>query len=334
MRCAVLHQGRDALHRRSMQLPYALASRAPDGYSEVMVTAQTTRGDAAHQEARIDDELGAHISTAGGVVRAPERAAELDAAVLQLFTKQPSRWAEPVVDDVLAAAFRESCATHGVHTLICHDSYLINLATPDPVLHGRSYDSFLAELRRCAMLGIGAVVTHPGNATDGDVESGMARNADAIAQALTEAGGDVQVFIETTAGAGRVLGATFEQIAALIERIPDPVRARVGVCVDTCHVWAAGYDLRTAYDDVLARFDDVVGLERLGLLHLNDSVGELGSRRDRHAEIGEGALGIEPFRRIMTDQRLHAVPKIIETPKGDDHTASDRRNLGRLRAMR
>jgi deoxyribonuclease IV len=280
------------------------------------------------------DELGAHVSTAGGVVRAPGRAAELDAVVLQLFTKQPSRWAEPVCDDALTTAFREACGASGIHTLVCHDSYLINLATPDATLHARSLASFTAELRRCEALGIHAIVTHPGNATDGDVDSGLARNADAIAGALEEHGGSVRVLLETTAGAGRVLGATFEQIAALLHRIPAPVRERVGVCLDTCHVWAAGYDLRGAYDDVLARFDDVIGLQRLRLLHLNDSVGNLGSRRDRHAAIGHGTLGDEPFRRIMTDERLRAVPKVIETPKGEDHTAADRANLGRLRAMR
>jgi deoxyribonuclease IV len=142
------------------------------------------------------------------------------------------------------------------------------------------------------------------------------------------------VLFETTAGQGRVLGASFEQLAELMGRIDPALQHRVGVCVDTCHIWAAGYDIRTAYDDVFARFDDLIGVGRIRMFHLNDSQGDLGSRRDRHTHIGEGALGDEPFRRLMLDERFMTVPKVLETPKGDDHAAADRKNLGRLRAFR
>lgn len=280
------------------------------------------------------DELGAHVSVAGGLSTAPPRAGELDAVVLQLFTKQPSRWAEREVDTELASSFQAARERHEVRLAISHDSYLINLASPDALLWERSWNSFDAELRRCELLGVELVVTHPGNATDGDRASGLARNADGIERALLEAGGSVRVLLEGTAGSGRVLGCTFEELAELRDRISPPARARIGVCLDTCHLWAAGYDLVEDYDGVMKRFDDVVGLEHLALLHLNDSVGGLGSRRDRHAGIGEGSLGEEPFRRIMTDPRLAGVPKVIETPKGDDHTTNDRRNLGRLRSYR
>ncbi|CAN5892536.1 deoxyribonuclease IV [soil metagenome] len=279
------------------------------------------------------DELGAHVSGAGGVRNAPARAAALDSAVLQLFTKQPSRWAEPVLTSEERDAYRAAVVEHRIGAMSAHDSYLINLASPDDVLRARSADSFRGELRRCMALGIPFVVTHPGNATDGDMASGIARNAESVQEAL-EATRAVSVLFETTAGAGRVLGASFDQLAEIIDRIPTQLQDRVGVCFDTCHVWVAGYDLRDAYEDVMARFDDTLGLHRIGMFHLNDSVGALGSRRDRHAHIGEGALGDEPFRRLLLDDRLRAVPKLLETPKDDDAVAADRRNLARLRGYR
>jgi deoxyribonuclease IV len=238
------------------------------------------------------------------------------------------------MDDALVAAFRDECDRHGITQRASHDSYLINLASPDAVLHARSLDAFRAELERCGRLGIELLVTHPGNATDGDFASGIARNADAIVEALEAAPPGVTVLLETTAGSGRALGHTFEQLAALLDRMSDDARARTGVCFDTCHVWAAGYDLRHDFAGVIDRFDDVLGLDRIRLFHLNDSVGALGSRRDRHAGIGEGTLGEAPFRALMNEPRLGGVPKVLETPKGDDHTAADLANLGRLRGYR
>jgi deoxyribonuclease IV len=279
------------------------------------------------------DELGAHVSSAGGVRNAPGRAAAIGARVLQLFTKQPSRWAEPALDDTECAAYAAAARQHAIDAAASHDSYLINLASPEPALHHRSLDAFRAELRRCAALGIPLLVSHPGNATDGDVESAVARNAEAVQQALEEVPG-VDILLETTAGAGRVLGASFHELARLMERVGDALQHRVGVCFDTCHVWAAGYDLRSACDDVLARFDDDIGLDRIRLFHLNDSAGELGSRRDRHAHIGLGALGDEPFRRLLLDDRLARIPKLLETPKDGDAVAADRANLARLRSYR
>lgn len=279
------------------------------------------------------DELGAHVSAAGGVQNAPARAAALSSAVLQLFTKMPGRWAEPLLTPHDVAAFRSEMLQHGIVTAAAHDSYLINLASPDPILHRRSLAAFRTELRRCADLGIRYVVSHPGNATDGDAASGLARNADAAATVLEEVEG-VELLFETTAGAGSVLGATFEQLQQLIARFPRELQPRVGICIDTCHVWAAGYDLRSRYDDVIARFDDSLGIDRVRLFHLNDSVAARGSRRDRHAHIGEGALGAEPFRRLLRDDRFTAVPKLLETPKDDDARAADLRNLHLLRGLR
>jgi deoxyribonuclease-4 len=163
-------------------------------------------------------------------------------------------------------------------------------------------------------------------------ESGLARNADAITEALTRAPGDTMLLLETTAGQGTVLGASFEELAWLIQAVPEPQRSRLGICVDTAHVFAAGYDLVGDYDGVIARLSDVVGLERLRMMHLNDSKVPLASRKDRHELIAEGHIGELPFRRIMTDDRLVRVPKVIETPKLDDAEATDRRMLERLRS--
>lgn len=281
--------------------------------------------------------LGAHISTAGGCRNAPSRAADIGATALQLFTKQPNRWAEVVLPDEECDLYRGAVHTHGVRWACAHDSYLINLATPDPVLRERSLAAFRGELRRANRLGLDALVTHPGNATDGDMEGGLLRNAELIEQAMEEEGGAVMVLLETTAGSGKVLGATFEELRRMIDRISPARRDRVGVCLDTCHVYAAGYDLRGDYDGVMARFGDVVGLDRLRLFHLNDSATPFASKRDRHAGIGEGSLGDEPFRRLMTDERFADVPKVLETPKENpddskDITTLDLRNLARLRA--
>lgn len=279
------------------------------------------------------DELGAHVSAAGGTANAPGRAAELDAAVLQLFTKQPNRWAEREIDQEEAAAFREAIQQHDIRTTAAHDSYLINLATPDPALLDRSLDSFIHELRRCEALGLDFLVSHPGNATDGDPDRGIEQNAAAIVRALDNVPGSVRVLLEGTAGSGTALGASFHELAALVQRIGDHHPDRVGVCLDSCHLWAAGYDLRSL-DAVLDRFDDVVGLQHLHFFHLNDSKTPFDSRRDRHADIGEGSIGDAGFRALMNHPALRAVPKVIETPKGDDALAADRANLARLRGYR
>lgn len=280
------------------------------------------------------DELGAHVSSAGGVALTPGRARELDSVVLQLFTKQPSRWAEPEVSDEARATFIAERALHGVRSAASHDSYLINLASPDPALFERSLASFGLELLRSAHLGLDYVVSHPGNAIDGDRRRGLHQNADAVTRTLEGVPGPVMVLLEGTAGTGHALGATFEELAELRERVPPALRPRVGVCLDTCHLWATGHDLVGDYDGVLARFDDVVGLEHLRFLHLNDSQAPLGARRDRHAHIGAGAMGEAPFRRIVTDPRLLHIPKVIETPKDGDSLTHDRANLARLRAYR
>ncbi|MCA1790754.1 MAG: deoxyribonuclease IV [Thioalkalivibrio sp.] len=280
------------------------------------------------------DEVGAHVSAGGGVRNAPERARAIDSVVLQLFTKQPSRWAEPKLAEDEVEAFLAARAEQGIEVAGAHDSYLINLSSPDGKLRGMSRRSFEAELERCALLELDFLVTHPGNATDGDIEAGLARNADGITRCLEAVNGPTRVLLELTAGSGTTVGASFENLRSIFDQIPDHLQPRLGICFDTCHAYSAGYDLVNDYDGVWEAFDNVLGLDRLGLIHLNDSRHPFDSRKDRHESIGKGTLGDEPFRRIMLDERLRSVPKVLETPKGDDPVAGDLENLGRLRGFR
>lgn len=280
------------------------------------------------------DELGAHVSVAGGVQHAPERARDIYSLNVQVFTKQPSRWAEPELAPDRVEAFGRERTARELRVAGSHDSYLINLASPRADLWERSLASFTAELERCAALELDFLVTHPGNATDGDMESGLDRNAEGVARALEEVPGPTRVLLEITAGSGTSVGASFENLARIIEGVPPAQRGRVGVCFDTCHAYSAGYDLVREYDAVWEAFDDILGLDRLGLFHLNDSKNPFDSRKDRHEHIGEGSLGEAPFRRIMTDERFLGVSKLLETPKGDDMVTFDRQNLARLRSYR
>lgn len=276
--------------------------------------------------------LGAHVSTQGGVAEAPARGRAIGATAIQIFTKTPNQWREPVWGDDVGRAFRDAMAANGLRAAVSHDSYLINLASPDPGLRRRSQAAFVAELRRSEALGIPFAVSHPGNYID-ERRAGLRRNAAAYAACLAAVPGKVKVAIETTAGSGTALGSTFEELRALADAMPAAARRRVAFCADTCHLWAAGYDLVGDYDGVIAELDRLLGLERLVCFHLNDSRGERGGHLDRHALIGEGTLGRGPFRRVMTDPRLAHVIKIIETPKGDDMVTNDRRMLRRLRAF-
>ena len=282
----------------------------------------------------MSDELGAHVSSAGGVQRAPARAEEIESTVLQLFTKQPNRWAEPVITAEGRGAFRAERRRARIATAVAHDSYLINLSSPEPALWERSLACFTGEVSRAGALGLDFVVTHPGNATDGDLASGIARNAEGVEHALAEVKDGPVLLLELTAGSGTSVGGTFENLAAIVGRLSPGALSRIGVCFDTCHAYAAGYDLVRDYAGVFQAFDDVLGLDRLRLFHMNDSKGDLGSKRDRHEHIGRGKLGAAPFRRLMEDERFMGVPKILETPKNDDPVAADLSNLHLLRSFR
>jgi deoxyribonuclease-4 len=270
------------------------------------------------------------VSTSGGVHTAPDRGLRIGASAIQLFTKQPSQWREPILDPETIQAFHEKVEASGLRAVISHDSYLINLATPDPQLSARSITAFTSELSRCRALRIGYLVSHPGNYIQGR-SKGLIRNARNYTAGL-RAVPDVAVLLENTAGGGTSLGSRFEELAELRERIGSDVRDRVGFCLDTCHLWSSGYDLVGDYHGVWEEWERIVGFRHLGCLHLNDSKTPFGSRRDRHEWIGEGTMGPEPFRRIMRDPRLVNIPKLIETPKEQDWLKHDRRMLRRLRS--
>jgi deoxyribonuclease-4 len=275
--------------------------------------------------------LGAHVSSAGGVHNAPGRAAAVGANAFQMFSKQASRWQEHFFSGEQAAAYRNSLAQTNVEAVCVHDSYLINLASPDDLLRLRSLLAFISELKRCESLGVPLLVSHPGNFID-DRSSGLERNVESLVIALESVPGRTVVLLETTAGSGTALGASFDEMATLLNRVPAHLASRVGICIDTAHVFASGYDLISDYDGVWNRLSDAVDWQRVRMMHLNDSKAPLGSRRDRHELIGEGAIGEGPFRRIMNDPRFASVPKVIETPKLDDPEVTDRRMLERLRS--
>jgi len=274
--------------------------------------------------------LGAHVSSQGGVAMAPARGGSLRATAIQLFTKTPNQWRERGLGAEQVERFRQEVVRHKLEAVVSHDSYLINLASPDPVLRARSIESFRQELERSRALGLRAVVSHPGNYMD-ERAAGLERNATGYAECLRSVPGDVEVWIEGTAGSGTALGARFEELRDLRNALPDGIRTRVGFCLDTAHLHAVGYDL-ARIEAVWEEFDRVIGLDLLKCLHLNDSRAARGSRVDRHEWIAEGQIGPEPFRRIMRDARLAGVVKIIETPKRDDPLRHDRRMLRRLRA--
>ena len=255
----------------------------------------------------------------------------IGATAIQIFTKTPSQWREPVIAPAQVKAFRAGIVAADIRAVVAHDSYLINLASPDERLQERSRQSFVRELQRCRALGIPWVVSHPGNFMD-ERAAGLERNARGYGVCLAAVPGDVGVLIEGTAGAGTALGARFEELRALREALPAITRPRVGFCLDTAHLHAAGYDVTGDIDGVWDRFDREVGLEHLKSLHLNDSKAASGSHLDRHEWIAEGTIGADAFRRIMRDPRFVTVIKIIETPKRDDPVRNDRRMLRRLRA--
>lgn len=278
-------------------------------------------------------ELGAHMSIAGGCDLALERAAAFGMTACQLFTKNASQWTAKPLDAGVVERFHAQRERTGIAHLVAHDSYLINLASPDDALRERSRLAFREELDRCHRLDVPFLVTHPGAHLGSGVQAGVRRVAEAINRIHADrADGSTTILLETTAGQGTTLGHDFAELAGIIELVED--HARVGVCFDTCHAFAAGYELRDrhGYEATMRRFDDVIGLERLRAFHLNDSKKGLGSRVDRHAHIGEGEIGLAAFGFLLNDPRFSGLPGLLETPKGDDGE-EDRRNLSKLRAL-
>jgi len=280
------------------------------------------------------DELGAHVSIAGGVALAPARGRALGCGAIQIFVRNQRQWTAPPLQPADARAFRAARRQAGVRHAFAHGSYLVNLACPEPTAWRQAVAAFTEELRRAEALGLEALVVHPGSHLGAGVEAGL----DAVARGVREGlaatrGARVKVALENTAGAGNVLGRTFSELAAMLERLDRA--ARVGVCVDTCHLFAAGYDIRTpaGYALAMAECVELIGVKRVLAFHLNDAKAPLGSGLDRHENIGRGFLGLRPFRLLLNDRRFARVPKVLETPKEPEPVA-DLRNLAILRRLR
>lgn len=278
--------------------------------------------------------LGAHFSIAGGLHNALFTAGEYGCTALQIFTKNANTWKERILDETDIRRFRAARQETGIHEISSHTSYLINLASPSPGNLQRSQQALKNEIIRSSLLEIPYVIMHPGAHLGSGEENGLRRIALAINE-IFAAGPDItsRLLLETTAGQGSNLGSTFEHLARIFDMIE--AKEKIGFCLDTCHLFAAGYDLRTetAYEQTMRAFDKTLGIDRLGVIHLNDSKKGLGSRVDRHEHIGEGAIGIDAFRFVMNDRRLKACPKIIETPKKNGSIDHDLANLKRLRSL-
>ena len=277
--------------------------------------------------------LGAHESIAGGLYKAFDRARSVGCEAVQIFVKPNRAWAvKPLTEDDVTR-FKAEAEETDIQPVVGHASYLLNLATPDEALWTKSRDTLTIELERCETLNVPYLVLHPGSHVGTGEDAGLARVAQALGEVhAVTSGFHAQILLETTAGQGTGLGYCFEHLGWLIEHTPDG--ERLGVCLDTCHVFAAGYELRTpeGYAATMDGFDQVVGLERLKAIHLNDSKGDLGSRKDRHEHIGKGHIGQEGFRHVLNDPRLAGLPGLLETPKSDD-LHEDRENLAVLRLL-
>ncbi|HHN94524.1 MAG TPA: deoxyribonuclease IV, partial [Anaerolineae bacterium] len=262
-----------------------------------------------------------------------DRGQEVGCDALQIFVKSNRSWAVKPLTTKDIALFKARQEETGIHPVVAHTSYLLNLGTPDETLWRRSVDTLIIELERCEALDIPYLVLHPGSHVGSGEEAGLRRVAQGLGEVhAATTGYRAQILLETTAGQGTNLGYRFEHLAWLLAHAPEG--DRLGVCLDTCHVFAAGYELRTpeGYAETLTAFDDLIGLERLKAVHLNDSKGPFGSRKDRHAHIGQGHIGLDGFRLLLNDSRLDGLPGLLETPKSKD-LHEDKENLAVLRSL-
>jgi deoxyribonuclease-4 len=277
--------------------------------------------------------LGAHESIAGGLHKAFDRARSVGCETVQIFVKSNRSWAVKPLAEEDVARFKAKAEETGIGPVVGHTSYLLNLGTHDEALWAKSRDMLIVELERCEALEVPWLVLHPGSHVGAGEEAGLAQVAQALGEVHAATPGfRTRILLETTAGQGTSLGYRFEHLAWLMEHTSEG--ERLGVCLDTCHVFAAGYELRTTagYAATMEAFDRVIGLKRLHAIHLNDCKGNLGSRQDRHEHIGKGNIGLEGFCHVVNDSRLAGLPALLETPKGDD-LHEDRENLTVLRSL-
>ena len=280
------------------------------------------------------DEIGAHMSIAGGLHLALERGRQVGCGAVQIFLKNQRQWAARPLAGEEVRAFRSVRRTHAIRHVFAHSSYLINLGNPNDALWSQAVDAFTDELERGEALGLSCVVIHPGSHMGAGLEPGLRRVIGALDQALARtAGYRIKVALENTAGGGNSVGRTFAELATMLNGAARP--ERIGICIDTCHLFAAGYDLRTeaGYARAMAECEATVGRRRVLALHLNDARAPFGSGLDRHEHIGRGFLGLSTFRRLLNDRHFARVPKVLETPKEPEPTA-DLRNLATLRRLR
>jgi len=279
--------------------------------------------------------LGAHMSIAGGVGNALLRGKEVGCDIVQIFTKSSNQWkARPLAEEEIKE-FKKNSRDTGIWPVLAHNSYLINLASPDNALYEKSGDAMLIEMERAEMLGLPYIIMHPGAHVGSGEDAGLARIAGSLNNLFEKTKGyKVSLLLETTAGQGTVLGHRFEHIAEIIAHVKD--NKKVGVCLDTCHSYVAGYDIKKRYEAVFQEFDKIIGMKRLKAFHINDTLKGLGSRVDRHWHIGKGELGLETFKRLIKDDRFKELPMILETPKGVDEQGNDLDivNLGILKELR
>ncbi|HEU17939.1 MAG TPA: deoxyribonuclease IV [Deltaproteobacteria bacterium] len=278
--------------------------------------------------------LGAHISAAGGIQNALRRGHELQCTTIQIFTKSPNQWKERCIERADGLSFQALRQEMKIAPVIAHAGYLINLASPFRELYERSIDAIVREVARCEELGIPYLVIHPGSHTGCGEERAIELLVDAL-DAVHEqtVSSSLTILLEISAGQGTSMGSTLEQIARMIDSVQES--KRIGFCLDTCHAFAAGYEFRTKadYQRFIDKIGTIIGLERLLVIHLNDSKSGCGSKVDRHEHIGKGMIGERPFGWFMRDERLRKIPKIIETPGLGKDLATDRMNLERLRKL-
>ncbi len=275
--------------------------------------------------------LGAHMSISGGVHTAFERGKQVGCTTIQIFSKNNNQWKGKSLTDNDVISYKKQAKKTNIKPVVVHSSYLINLCAANKTTLKKSRESFLDEVERCRLLGIPYFVFHPGSHVGQGEETGLKIIADSLNMLHEKTKGyRVKSVVEVTAGQGSNLGYRFEQIRKLIGMVEN--KGRMGVCIDTCHLFAAGYDISTdkGYEKTIQEFDDIIGLNRLMVIHMNDSKGALGSRRDRHEHIGKGQIGDRGFSLIMNDKRFKDIPKILETPKGED-MKEDVMNMKRLR---
>ena len=277
--------------------------------------------------------FGAHESISGGVFNAIERGQTATCDTIQMFNKSNSQWRAKKIEQAELDKYFQMIEETGVTVATSHSSYLINIASPDKELNEKSYKSLKEEIERCGMLKIPNLVMHPGSHVGTGEDGGIKRIVKNLSRLFKELkNNNVWLLLETTAGQGSHLGYTFEQIAEMIDGVKD--QDHIGVCMDTCHIFAAGYPLSDSkeYKQTTKKFDDIIGLDKLRIIHMNDSKKEFGSRRDRHEHIGKGHIGIEAFRNIVNDKRLEKIPMILETPK-EEELKEDIENLKVLRSL-